>query len=61
MESEIRKTRDNLLKQSKNLREMSSRIEGEKGFKIREKQDEIYKKWNFFDTLLKTEDKRKEI
>lgn len=57
MKSDVREMRYKLLIQSKKLRMLSSKAKGDKGFDLRKKQEEIYKKWEFYDKLLKTENK----
>lgn len=60
MNKDIRKKRYELLIKSKNLRELSTMQKYEKGKKLRDKQDEIYKKYKFYDNIIKSMEKSNE-
>lgn len=57
MRREIREKRHKLYQDSVRLRDCSNEGKGEHTFKIREKQDEVYKKWKFYDEIIKANDK----
>lgn len=52
------KEKDKLFKESIFLNELS-KDDGTIGFKLKQKQNEVYKKYKFFDEFLKAENKRK--
>lgn len=58
MKPDVRKKRDKLLYESLKLRELASDNSGTKSFDIRKQQDEVYKRWEFYDKLLKAEKER---
>ncbi len=60
MNKDIRKKRYELLIKSKNLRELSTMQKYEKGKELRDKQDEIYKKYKFYDNIIKSMEKNNE-
>lgn len=60
MNKDIRKKRYELLIKSKNLRELSTMQKYEKRKKLRDKQDEIYKKYKFYDNIIKSMEKNNE-
>lgn len=53
MKKEIREKRNQLLKESINLRELAFDFEGNKSIEIRKKQDETYNKWKFYTNMIK--------
>ena len=57
MKKEIRDKRKKLLKESLRLRDLANENSGDKGFQIRDKHDVIYKKWKFYDSIIKANDK----
>ena len=59
MNREIRDVRDKLRKQSITLRNLANETSGEKGFEIRDKQNQVYNKWKFYTNILKANDKIK--
>ena len=61
MKREIREKRSNLLKKARGLRDLQFAEENERGDKITKEQDAMYKKYKFYDNLIKIEEKmRKE-
>ena len=61
MKREIREKRSNLLKKTRGLRDLQFAEENERGDKITREQDAMYKKYKFYDNLIKIEEKmRKE-
>lgn len=58
MKKEIRTKRKELLIKSKNLQSVSfEKSTYEKSKAIRNKQDEVYKKWLFYDNFIKASEK----
>lgn len=61
MKREIREKRSNLLKKARGLRNLQFAEENERGDKITREENTIYKKYKFYDNLIKIEEKmRKE-
>lgn len=63
MKREIRDKRDKLRKSSMRLRELTldCDLEMEETLQLRKKQDEQYKKYEFYDNLIKANDKIKVV
>lgn len=59
MKRSIRDVRDNLYRKSVALRYLANENPGDVGFKLRDKQDVLYKKWEFYDKIIKASDKVK--
>lgn len=57
MKQEIRKRKNELLKQSINLRNYALDFDGKKSIEIREKQDEVYNRWKFYSNMIKEMEK----
>lgn len=57
MKKEIRDKRKKLLKESLRLRDLANETPGEKGFEIRDNQNDVYHKWKFYDGIIKADDK----
>lgn len=57
MNKGIREKKDNLYEESVLLRNLANETPGEKGFLIRDKQNEVYKKWEFYANIIKANDK----
>lgn len=59
MKREIRDKRANLLKKAKGLRELQFDEENERAEKTHKEQDDAYKRYKFYDNIIKTNDKMK--
>ena len=62
MKREIRDKRNDLREGSKRLQELAwnEELRSKKGFELREKQEEQFKKFKFYDGMIKAADKVKE-
>lgn len=59
MKREIRDKRANLLKKAKGLRELQFDEENERTEKTSKEQNDVYKRYKFYDNIIKTNDKMK--
>lgn len=59
MKREIRDKRANLLKKAKGLRELQFDEENERTDKTSKEQNDVYKRYKFYDNIIKTNDKMK--
>lgn len=59
MKREIRDKRANLLKKAKGLRELQFDEENERIDKTSKEQNDVYKRYKFYDNIIKTNDKMK--
>lgn len=59
MKREIRDKRANLLKKAKGLRDLQFDEENERSGQTVKEQDDVYKRYKFYDNIIKTNDKMK--
>lgn len=59
MKREIRDKRANLLKKAKGLRDLQFDEENERTDQTTKEQDDVYKRYKFYDNIIKTNDKMK--
>lgn len=61
MKREVRDKKEKLFKQTLDLKKLywKNSLSYEKGTKIREEQSKVYDKWNFYQNMIKAEEKIK--
>ena len=60
MKKEIREKRKELYIKSIKLRSLAGDINGKRSYQLRDQQDDVFKRWQFYNGIIKASDKIKD-